>query len=830
MDEEELKKIVKNAEERLKEKEAIEKKEEEINKRELLLKKQEQEEEKDNFRKRKINIKKPAFFGAGLVFGKKFLGPRNWSKKNYFFEGSKGSVWWIFLALLLWFSDVMITGFNGVNINVLLNLKSLGLIREFLLSVWVLTIIFIYIFLKKPETRELGSFIFMVFIFYICIRFSGSNQGAWFHILFALFALMFLIIPAIPDRAEAYGITGMILFIDFFFFSLISSIQGAEFINRVTFPIWFFITLLFVRESVIKKVITILVILMYVTLFIVETDALNNMNSIRGGIEEISPQQKEVAKESFKKVIEYFKSLPNRTREAWQEQIKYGAGEYYSGKVDEKAKEELGVTLGKIESSESEIQEGEPITFWTNLKAQTLDKDNPINLKVECCIEKDNFCEVKGEIYPKEEFEVYSLTEEELDCNFDYLTKGSHKVVFKADFNFLTMAYLKTYFIEEERKREMRRRNIDIFKQYKIKDKNPEAIYTNGPVEIGIEIIKDLPIGLKKEDEFNRFSLGITLKNKWEGELKEIKDFFIVMPKETELVIENGKACGGYEFEKSSCSELNQKECDDNMYNLYKLKNKEGWDIEKQGHKSLRCNIKITDRESLLNKEPIAVKYFYVFTSYDYSLKKGKSFEVKKGEFSLEERGISIRSDEEVKKAILYAKENIIVNRKCRCEDKCEYYAHLIKLYSKKYSIDPLLVLSIIMQESSCEKDVTHITKDEQSCGLMQIPCSTKNWDNPETNIEKGTSILKSKKNLFKESCSSKDECETYATNKWKALGVCDWRCNNKKCEYYFKPNGKWYSGWKAAVRAYNGWGYGNLNYAEEVWERYEELKNAVKT
>jgi hypothetical protein len=169
--------------------------------------------------------------------------------------------------------------------------------------------------------------------------------------------------------------------------------------------------------------------------------------------------------------------------------------------------------------------------------------------------------------------------------------------------------------------------------------------------------------------------------------------------------------------------------------------------------------------------------------------------------------------------AINYAKENRIVKRTCNCEENCEEYASLMEKASINNGIpDPLMFLSLMMQESDCTANAF----SGSSVGLMQInlmhcgryglpadktECKKQLIENVELNIEVGAKILK----------------DSYNANK---DGKIFNGCSNR---------GIIYTGWDAALRGYNGWGCGYDSkgnpytaqdiYVEEVNERYRILK-----
>ncbi len=182
------------------------------------------------------------------------------------------------------------------------------------------------------------------------------------------------------------------------------------------------------------------------------------------------------------------------------------------------------------------------------------------------------------------------------------------------------------------------------------------------------------------------------------------------------------------------------------------------------------------------------------------------------------------RPETDLVKVIEYAKENTLVKRRCNCGEECVNYAKLIIEASDDNEIqDPILLLSLMMQESSCNKNAGSSTldPDKASIGLMQISlqhcgkyglpsdkeaCRNELLTNPEKNIKIGTRIL----------------YENY-----KRLGNSG--VLFKGCE-----KTQTYYGWEAALRAYNGLGCGKDaqgreiveqdSFVEEVMARYLKL------
>ncbi len=133
---------------------------------------------------------------------------------------------------------------------------------------------------------------------------------------------------------------------------------------------------------------------------------------------------------------------------------------------------------------------------------------------------------------------------------------------------------------------------------------------------------------------------------------------------------------------------------------------------------------------------------------------------------------------------------------------------------------DPLLLVSIMMQESSCNAGAVGSPADNPSYGLMQITeatfkthCENKPNIATDFNSIKGEEGEKIRNNI---ACGAKILRDKYNSYK-----------NGK--EYNCNPNGKVkYFEWAAALRGYNGWNVdctvGNNEYVEEVVEIYNSL------
>nr|MBA4405406.1 hypothetical protein [Nanoarchaeum sp.] len=193
---------------------------------------------------------------------------------------------------------------------------------------------------------------------------------------------------------------------------------------------------------------------------------------------------------------------------------------------------------------------------------------------------------------------------------------------------------------------------------------------------------------------------------------------------------------------------------------------------------------------------------------------------------SLKCQGVSyFESVTDLTKYINYAAANNVGGNRCDCGSNCDDYAKWIVQYSQQYSVNSLLVLALIMQESSC--DQTLYSKDKNgnplAFGLMQITegtfddiCSdigsfsdVKGMDNAENNIACGMKVLNAKYALW----------ESRGSKYWAEL-----KCDLDEYVQQYSA----YTEWDAALRGYNGWGCrtgADVSYVEKIKNKVRILQ-----
>lgn len=349
-----------------------------------------------------------------------------------------------------------------------------------------------------------------------------------------------------------------------------------------------------------------------------------------------------------------------------QSQIQYATGDYYTGMVDENQKEPIGVYLENMQVASNKFFEGDTVTIWGVIRAKTMDPEKTITIKTICYAEMP-----KPDISPDVSISKVSITnpigledvdftrmevvqgdadptgpdnsfnmvvsvmdEKDLNCEFvpNALGEGSWTAYLSSTFNFDTYSYLKAYFMDQERLRAIRRQNKDPLDDYGIADKNPVAVYTQGPIMIGMQVTQPL-IGLDRQNK-NELRLGITLENQWKGRLKRINDLVIKVPPSMSI------AFCDYNIKADACK---ADECEDGKYAIvYKLQdNAEGGKRGKESLKNMEndfqtinCKVNVENVDSALGDSPIATHYFKVSADYIYELKAAIQITIEKSTLS----------------------------------------------------------------------------------------------------------------------------------------------------------------------------------------------------
>lgn len=380
----------------------------------------------------------------------------------------------------------------------------------------------------------------------------------------------------------------------------------------------------------------------------------------------------------------------------WQQRIEMATGaDYYAGRIEQSKGEPLGVTIENVKAADYEFEPDEQINVYGIIKARTL--DDGIVIKPGCYLGyKTDYNQkfIEGDIGPEKEYIIFDMGEQDVDCTFppaieeSEIIKQSNQVTLTASFNFETMAYLKTYFMYQDRLRSLTRLGIDPLDEFGIKDKNPTAVFTNGPVMLGIGTKKPpLGVGIAgmgglgdiSSTAENLVRIGVTVDNNygWKGKIKKINQVIIEVPDSMEILFDTCSHPFTVYADKNNLNNCvndyishNSKpfiECAENLLSDFDRYEPQSVEVAKKNtevvscvtetcakefdgfvgyslqtsavgkgleniktYKTFSCKFSVSDPEKLLGTAPITPIYFRARTRYDYEIEKTSSVKVKK--------------------------------------------------------------------------------------------------------------------------------------------------------------------------------------------------------
>ena len=825
--------------------------------------------------------------------------------------GEVGGWMFILMTVMLYIFD-MFFRYNGINAQRFLdNLRFTSVesyIGWFFNSI-VLTLLIAYWVLYRPDTKEFISW-FLVAEALSLIIFMGGMGSMLIHLSFVITFYFLYIRYSAKEGAGGYAGANYIFFFllvfDFFGYGILAEIVKNPIVsNRLIIPIWFYFALIYTHEkerSFWINMVIVIVILMNVFYFVGGIDGLRSMSAT------LTTEEKQEGinflRTGWKNFADSWKQALEGLSADMDAQLIQASGGYYQGKVEKNKIGPLGVFINKLKTSQPRYYEKEKVIIWGTVEALSLGEG--INVEIKC--HKKDEEKYATEVIPKEQpFTMYSKEIRDFECVFDpseemetpwYADLGIHTIAVDAEFNFGTLAYLKSYFIDTERKRDMVREGLDPFKEFGIKDTEPIAVYTDGPVIIGMETTS--PIIDVGQGAITQPRLGVTLENKegWEGVIRNLSELVILTPPGVNIDLNSEPCTFGFEkygiknCEEDSCVNLEYNPCmkvcgsnpeescetkcekvkescisdckvmfgenEEEVYTGYsldvnKLEPRDAFkDIDRFRSFSCRLNVE----ESVLGNTPITVKYFRAKARYNYVVSKDIDVQIQSAP------GTAGKVSEKVEISELVPGD---IGKKIE--------THASSILGGGY-VD--LALALAWDESwhrHCCKDKgnkgdgcegTHeddcyeekLISSGSSFGVMQlnkeVHCP---WFHPVEICEE--SSAKKNVNYGTYGCSStydedkaNSECATYYTANCVGKDATNVDCNIKLGLRYLKKlydegqqgyldgkfydcNGKTYSGWDYALRAYNGWsceGQADLEFVENVndykaskpWKEYE--------
>jgi hypothetical protein len=283
---------------------------------------------------------------------------------------------------------------------------------------------------------------------------------------------------------------------------------------------------------------------------------------------------------------------------------------YYYGMSDRSDRGPVGLYLDQVRTMDRYFYQGYPVVIWADIRGKSFTEE--IRVRPECYIEK-----VGAGVAEPESISILGEEHDTLSCTFDNLSKGSYRASVKLWFNFETWGYVTYTFVDQEVKRslEMQGKNVNSELDIPVL---PMAVYSNGPVMLGMGSMVDQPVGISRlNPDAPGPVLGVTLDNNVGGGWSEGKisgppdEFEIQIPNDFTLVNcdrwypektrEPYKTVEGYDFYKFTPAEIGD---------------------PRQEFKSVTCRLHIKDPQALLAGAQKVQRTFVSRVKYNYELEK----------------------------------------------------------------------------------------------------------------------------------------------------------------------------------------------------------------
>ncbi|MFH0875248.1 MAG: hypothetical protein V1859_04885 [archaeon] len=490
--------------------------------------------------------------------------------------------------------------------------------------------------LERATSSEAKYFVFLILIIAVhlydglIMRFSRSRGdlifiSAWYTLV-ALIAAFIIFGPEagfmtkewLKNLLACLAVSAVAVYIPLIIFNLAAQFFPivAESIIKITAVLFFspaWLWFLYMHQGVQQsKVVGTLLAIYFALWLLVVILSFFNYSSIGGSANSYKAPVWQAAKTVIDWIIALVLSfwnalinLPLLIVGAGEDVVAAATGDYYTGQVEEgKDDKDLGVFFEDVIASDPKYHEGDPVSVWATLSAKTVEE--PIVITLSCYASNgsdETDLKIQGTIYPGT-VNVDSFEEASVSCDFPAgaLPIGEYNIILAATFNFKTMAYLKTYFMNKETIRALRRESKDIFKEYPVIEQKPIAIYTQGPIGIGIES-NEPPIGISATENIEPL-LGVTIDNKWTGKIESFDEVTILVP-------------SSFSVDTSSSSCNFGEGGSENDYRSYTL-NDPGSIVDIDLYKSFKCRM-VVDASDLDNT-PVTIRYVKTTARYRYTI------------------------------------------------------------------------------------------------------------------------------------------------------------------------------------------------------------------
>jgi hypothetical protein len=282
---------------------------------------------------------------------------------------------------------------------------------------------------------------------------------------------------------------------------------------------------------------------------------------------------------------------------------------YYTGMVENTQDQPIGLYLDNVRTSDDYFYEGNDVNIWADIRGKSFNEEIIIS----------PYCFIKGEVTGKTDPPRISILGEEhttISCTLEGLKKDSYRAEVGVEFNFETWAYVTYTFVDNEFKRSLALQGKDVNRELDI-DKRLEAVYTPGPVMLGMSSLIEQPVGIDLEKNNREPVIGVTLESVWsedKGKIAKVSEFIISAPNDFEII-------------KCDRNITSKQTYDEEEYTDYYFN---ADDIDARSlYQSVTCRIHVKDPAGFLSSGQKVQRTFVARAKYIYALQKKVGVKVK---------------------------------------------------------------------------------------------------------------------------------------------------------------------------------------------------------
>jgi len=366
-----------------------------------------------------------------------------------------------------------------------------------------------------------------------------KEYGFWALIPVFFIPVFYYLLSLIKVNADfAHNISAVILAIPIYLIYLMymkgcnhEFYGGWDFLKNIVSPIsWakvYFIFLVF------------LVIFSAITLFPQVTEL---GETPRIAINEGGKAFVELTKNTWTKVSEAITGTGGIIKDRYWELWNQSMGERYTGQVEDEYRARAKVEITNFELKGQKYYEGVPVFFFPIISARSFGDDR-LRIDYNCTAYNvsNKSQNVKGNVNPNSPIIIEKYDDVGTTCEFNtdttnMLSAGSYIVEVNARFEFETWAYTRYAFMEKSYANSVRAGGDDVNIKFDVPRNPPAAIYTGGPVMLGMNQNINLPISVDYSKGAS-FPVGMTLENKEisKGEIINVKEFKLYVPSAIEV-------------------------------------------------------------------------------------------------------------------------------------------------------------------------------------------------------------------------------------------------------------------------------------------------------